>query len=360
MVTDHKLRVLLITLSENSYGGVVTYNNGIIESNHIEYIQFRNTSGEYTNSFMKILFSIVDIFRLTYYLITCNAKIIHINPSLNVNSFIRDSIFILLSKLFGKKILVQWHGWNPANNNLTKGLFLKWLKVTFFKADHTKFLYQELIHNYLLLGYKNKISLGKTFVSSSHKKNTFKINHNSKNIRLLFLSTVSINKGIYKAISLFEILKKSHVGLELKIAGKGPDFNQVSEFVKDKEGIEMLGYVSGNKKSEVFQNSDIYLFPSDYEGMPISVLEAMYFGLPILGTKVGALNDFFEESLMGFTSNQDSYVDVMKKHLEFLIKNKKARKKIGIYNNNFTTQNFMLKNVLLELANDYNSILNEK
>ena len=68
----------------------------------------------------------------------------------------------------------------------------------------------------------------------------FKFKHDSKNIRLLFLSTVSINKGIYKAISLFEILKKSHIGLELKIAGRGPAFNEVSEFVKDKEGIEML------------------------------------------------------------------------------------------------------------------------
>ncbi|MDC0957767.1 glycosyltransferase [Flavobacteriaceae bacterium] len=353
-------KVLLITLPVNSYGGVVSYNNGVLQSDNIDIIQFRNYSGKYDNFILKAFFLIIDIFRLSIKLITKNINIVHINPSLSFNSFLRDSIFVLVSKRLSKRVVVQWHGWNPANNNLTKGLFLKWLKVTFFKADHTKFLYQELIDNYELLGYKKKISLGKTFVSSTYEDNMFKVNHNSKNIRLLFLSTVSINKGIYKAISLFEILKKSHVDLELKIAGKGPAFNEVSKFVKDKEGIEMLGYVSGNIKSEVFQNSDIYLFPSDYEGMPISVLEAMYFGLPILATKVGALHDFFEESLMGYTSNQDSYVDVMQKHLEFLIKNNKTRKKIGIYNTKFITENFMLKNVLFELENDYKNILNEK
>jgi len=353
-------KVLLITLPVNSYGGVSSYNNGVLSSDKIDIIQFRNNSGKYDNFILKAFFLLIDIFRLLIKLITKKINIVHINPSLNLNSFLRDSIFVFISKLLNKRVLVQWHGWNPSNNNLTKGLFLKWLKLTFFKADHTKFLYQELINNYMLLGYKKKISLGKTFVSTTYDNSLLKVNHDAKNIRLLFLSTVSVNKGIYKAIRLFEILKKSHTGLELKIAGKGPAFNEVSEFVKDKEGIEMLGFVSGNKKSEVFKNSDIYLFPSDYEGMPISVLEAMYFGLPILTTKVGAINDFFEENLMGFSSHRDAYIDDMQIHLDYLIKNNKTRKNIGIYNNNFITENFMLKNVLLEIENDYISILNDK
>ena len=49
----------------------------------------------------------------------------------------------------------------------------------------------------------------------------------------------------------------------------------------------------------------------------------------------------------------------MQKHF-FLIKNKKNREKIGSFNNNFINKNFMLKNVLSELENDYKSILNEK
>lgn len=350
-------KVLLIILSANSYGGVVSYNEGLAQSKGADILKFRNTSGKHKSNTIKLISVFLDSFRLMFTLWTSKVDIVHINPSLSFNSILRDSLFVFLSKLFKKKVLVQWHGWNPKNKKFLKGSMLKWIKMTLFKADHTKFLYEELIKNYKLLGYNNKLSLGKTFVSQEFEKVSINFNKNSKNIKLLFLSTISVSKGIYEAINLFEILKKSHTGLELKIAGKGPDFDEVSEFVKEKKDIEVLGFVSGKKKIEVLQNSDIYLFPSSHEGMPISVLEAMYFGLPVLATKVGALNDFFKEKLMGFSSSKKTYLESMEKNLKFLINDSKARKKIGLYNNKFITENFMLKNILLEIENDYKNLL---
>lgn len=354
MQSNNTKNVLLITLSENSYGGVVSYNNGILKSNNVKYLQFRNSSGKYEGSFLKILSIIVDICRLTYVLLTNNLKIVHINPSLGFNSFLRDSIFVMVSKLFGKKVLVQWHGWNPSNVYLTKGIFLKWFKITFFKADHTKFLYDDLVFRYREMGYKNKITLGKTFVMP--KKKSFELKRDNNIIRLLFLSTISKNKGIYKAIELFKNLKKLYPFIELKIAGKGPDYHKVHNIVKSLNDIEMLGYVDGNNKSDLFQSSDIYLFPSEHEGMPITVLEAMYFGLPIVTTKVGALNDFFEDGIMGYSSDFKNYVSGMQENLIKLINDKQLRTKMGKHNIKFVSENYMLQNVLNELEIDYKSL----
>ena len=353
-----KPKVLLITLPVNSYGGVVSYNNGILQSKSIDIFQFRNCSGKYDNFILKVFSFVIDIFRLSFKLIKNDINIVHVNPSLNLNSFLRDSFFVLVSKWLGKRVLVQWHGWNPSNINLTKGVFLRWFNLTYFKADHTKFLYKNLVIYYHEMGYKNKITLGKTFVTPQKKSIRLKKEHDK--IRLLFLSTISKNKGIYKAIELFKILKKIKPNIEFKIAGIGPDYDKVYETIKSLKDIEMLGFVDGNDKSNLFQSSDIYLFPSEHEGMPISVLEAMYFGLPILTTKVGALNDFFEEGIMGFSSDFDNYIEVMKERLIQLVSERQLRNEMGEFNSKFVTENYMLKNVLTELEIDYQCLQNER
>ena len=65
-------KVLLITLPVNSYGGVVSYNNGILKSDNIDITQFRNYSGKYNNFILKAFFLIIDIFRLSIKLINKN------------------------------------------------------------------------------------------------------------------------------------------------------------------------------------------------------------------------------------------------------------------------------------------------
>ena len=65
-----KPKVLLITLPVKSYGGVVSYNDGVLQSDNIDMIQFRNYSGKYDNFIFKAFFLIIDIFRFSIKLIT--------------------------------------------------------------------------------------------------------------------------------------------------------------------------------------------------------------------------------------------------------------------------------------------------
>lgn len=352
-------RILLITLSENSYGGVVSYNNGMLKMEKCFVKEFRNTSGKHNNIFIKCIYFVIDCFRLICVLFLTKINIVHINPSLNINSILRDSLFTIIAKLFNKKVLIQWHGWNPENEKFTKGIYLRWLKVSFFKADHTKFLYKELSKKYRELGYIKKITLGKTFIdfqSTDFKEISIV---ESKKIQILYLSTISKNKGIYDVIDLFRTVRSNCNDIELKVAGVGPEYMRVKDLTKNDDSITMLGFVDGTEKKELFKNSDIYLFASEHEGMPISVLEAMFFGLPILTTNVGALNDFFEHGAMGYMSEKHMFNQKMKVRLEELISNFSLRKKIGLYNNKFAQNNFMLNSVLSNIEIDYKLLKNE-
>ena len=360
MKESDKPKVLLITLSKNSYGGVVSYNEGVLKNKFCDILEFRNTSGMYQNSILKAFSLLFDIIRLSIYFLKFKIDIVHINPSLTFNSIIRDSLFINLSKLFGKKVLIQWHGWNPKNEILLKGPFFTWFKFSFFKADMTKFLYRELIYKYLSFGYSKKINLGKTFVEDYRDLNFNKQNHTSKKTQILFLATLSKNKGVYEVIEIFKTLSNENKDLELKIAGKGTEMEKLIEITDGFGNIELLGFVSGDEKEKLFLESDIYIFPSDHEGMPISVLEAMYFGLPVVCTRVGALNDFFEDDKMGFSFDKSDYDIKMIEKVQLLINNIDLRKEIGDYNKSFIKKNFLLENVLKDLARDYKKILNGK
>jgi glycosyltransferase involved in cell wall biosynthesis len=354
-----KIKVLLITLSKNSYGGVVEYNNGVLVNSNCNISSFSTTSGFVKSNFLKFFVLFFDVIRLISILSRKKIELVHVNPSLSINSFIRDAMFVFVAKLFNKKIFVQWHGWNPKNEFLLKGIFLKILKISFMQAEHTSFLYNELKMKYLALGYKNNTSISSTFISKELVGNMGERKRFDSNVELLFLSTVSINKGIYKAVELFLLLKKINPNLVLTIAGKGPELNNVKERYEDEVGIKFKGYVKGKEKVKLLEEADIYLFPSEYEGMPISILEAMYFGLPVITTRVGAIKDFFIDHKMGYSCYTNNFVDIQYNNLSSLILDTNLRKKMSDFNKNFAKDNYSASKVISKLDSTYTRIVNE-
>ena len=96
---------------------------------------------------------------------------------------------------------------------------------------------------------------------------------------ILFLGRLVPEKGITYLIEGFKNVKTDK---KLVIAGGSSDTdefaNQLKEMAKDDDRIIFTGFVQGQLLDELYSNAYIYSLPSDLEGMPLSLLEAMSYG----------------------------------------------------------------------------------
>jgi glycosyltransferase involved in cell wall biosynthesis len=152
---------------------------------------------------------------------------------------------------------------------------------------------------------------------------------------------VEREKGIYEALDAYRILKQHCPHVSLTIAGQGSELEPAIQYAcaRRLEGISFVGHVEGTAKREAFKSADVYLYllPSHSEGLPISVLEAMASGLPIVASAVGGLPDFFQNGKMGFlTESRDP--KVLASLLGMLAGDACLRTRMGLFNQTYANR----------------------
>ena len=126
---------------------------------------------------------------------------------------------------------------------------------------------------------------------------------------------------------------------------------------KELKDIKFVGYVKGKEQKNVYNNSDFYLFPTTHgEGIPISVLEAMAFGLPVVTRSVGGLKDFFKNGKMGFITESKN-PKIFAKFIEKMILDIDLRYKIGLYNYKYAREYFLSSKVAKHLEDIWEKVL---
>ena len=356
---ENEYKVLLISPSLNLHGGVVEFNKMLLKYGRSNFIVFELKSGLTNTILTKRLFVLLGFLKFCLILITKKIDLVHLNPSLGKNSIKRDGVFIIISKFFNKKVFVHWHGWNPANEYLLEEKTLGFIKRSFFKADHIKFLSVHFENKFKSLGFKNKTSLGSTFVDDALVNETSKKTFKTNAINLLFLSTVSKNKGIYIVISIFKELYKKYPNISLIISGKGEELDNVRQLVARQglNNVSFTGFVSGKEKNLIYSKSHIYIFPSMYEGMPTSLLEALCFGLPIVCSNVGAIPEFFEEKKMGYMIENTNSPNNFVEKIMTLLENKDLMIKMSNYNSKIGVEKYLASKNVLKIEQDYKNLI---
>ena len=215
-----------------------------------------------------------------------------------------SSVFSSIAAVLGNYDVVHIHAEGPAFMCWFPKLLGKRVIVTVHGLDHQRAKWGKFASAYIMMGEKNAVryadeiivlsaGVQKYFADMYGRKTCFIPNGvNEPKIRvaeqitekwgltkdgyILYLGRIVPEKG---EKYLIEAFKKVKTDKKLVIAGGSSDtqdfMNELKELSKDDERIIFTGFVQGHIKHELYSNSYIYCLPSDLEGMPLSLLEAM-------------------------------------------------------------------------------------
>lgn len=118
---------------------------------------------------------------------------------------------------------------------------------------------------------------------------------NSKKVQLMFMGSLDKRKGI---LDLLDCMKNLDDRYMLKVCGEAIS-NEIKEVVskeiQDNNNIELCGFVDGDKKTNIFSESSIFILPSYAEGLPLVLLEAVSYGCCVITTNVGSICEIFTD-----------------------------------------------------------------
>lgn len=133
----------------------------------------------------------------------------------------------------------------------------------------------------------------------------------AKDDYILFLGRMVPEKGIHYLIEAFNNIKTDK---KLVIAGGASDtdtyYQELKDKSKDNKNIIFTGFVQGKELDELYSNAYIYCLPSDLEGMPLSLLEAMSYGNCCLTSDIPECATVLEDK--GVTFKKSNIKDLTK------------------------------------------------
>ena len=227
-----------------------------------------------------------------------------------------------IPKLFKKKIVVTIHGldWQRSKWGGFATKYIKFGEKMAVKYADKIIVLSEGVKKY----FKDTYNRDTEFIPNGinppniREAKIIKEKYNlNKNDYILFLARIVPEKGLHYLIEAF---KKIDTNKKLVIAGGASHTNdyleKIKEMAKQDNRIIMTGFVQGEELEELYSNCYLYCLPSDIEGMPISLLEAMSYGCRCLVSDIEENTQVTKEYAECFKKGN---VADLKENLELLI-----------------------------------------
>lgn len=343
-----KLNILMLGSKLNVKGGMTTVVESFLQEDfddiNIKYIY----THEESNIIKQVFVFLWAILKINYALLFKNISIIHVHFS-ERGSFLRKNIVTYLGKLYGKSIIIHMHG----------AEFKEFFESSSYKDKIIKFLLRA--DKVIVLG-----NSWDSYVKSLNNKINTVIMRNSvecvketvefkdKNVNILFLAVITERKGILDLVRAANIIKKDsdleEYNINFIIAGSGKEENKVQELVSSLGLSDLFifeGWVGKEKKIELLKKSQLFILPSYNEGLPLSILEAMSYGLPIITTNVGSIEDAVINGFNGIIIEPGKVEDIAKAIKDIIINKKRwklfSKNSKALINNHYNKDKYFNK-----------------
>ena len=293
------------------------------------------------------------------------------------------SFFASIRALFGKYDVIHYHAEGSCAMLWIPHLFRKKIIVTIHGLDWQRSKWGGFATKYIKFGEKLAVKYADEIIVLSkgvqkyfkemYNRNTHFIPNGvnkpiirkpkiikerydlDKDDYILFLARIVPEKGLHYLINAF---KQIDTNKKLVIAGGASHTNDYLQEIRKKaeedNRIIMTGFVQGEELEELYSNCYLYCLPSDVEGMPISLLEAMSYGKNCLVSDIEENVQVVGNYGLSF---KKSNIQDLKEKLNFLLSNNNETKSLNDISK-YILDNYNWTNSVYKIEKIYKEVLN--
>ena len=361
MSQSHEFGILFVTPLPPPYGGIATWSETIrrrglpkpfacrfvdtsIDDSRVLFERASLSSAEITRN-LRILM------QLARALLLQNVRLVHLNCSLSPRGILRDWISGLLVRIMGKSLVVNFRG------NVADFPLYGWFGVRAFLLKNLSQLAsvnlvlnrqsQDRLHELAPAGLVCRLP---NFIEVDESDCGFELRDRSpESLKVLFVGGLTVGKGIAE---LMEIPKRFP---DLQFYYVGEPAGEVEPEIRalrTLRNVYLTGALNNTEVRDLMRECDIYLFPSHTEGFPVSVVEAMVHGLPVVASSVGAIPDMIEEGKGGLLIDPGD-LPAFENALDVLRKDPELRFSMGSFNASKALSQYEFSVVVRQLCDLY-------
>jgi glycosyltransferase involved in cell wall biosynthesis len=250
----------------------------------------------------RLLTAFISMRKFLALLLAKRVSFVHCHVAMR-GSFWRKCIFAGFARLFNAPVIFHLHGsemksfyssqwyfvrlliaWQLAHVHYVIVLSQSW--CDFVKAVAPK-ANVRIIANYVLVPP----------ISDCHQPH--------EGVRVIFLGVLGERKGVFDLLKVVSEISHLLPTMEVFIGGNG-EIDKAIEAVRQyglESKVKILGWVSGEDKRTLLASGDIFVLPSYNEGLPVSILEAMSWQIPVISTNVGGIPQLVRDGVDGILIN---------------------------------------------------------
>ena len=347
-------KVIMVGPGREVKGGISTVVNSYYELGLEEKVKMRYiASMEDGNNIKKMIIAINSYVRFSWYV--REYDIVHVHMAAQA-SFTRKSFFIKKAKKEGKKIIIHQHSADfdvfyfkqsdRKKQKKIKDIFALADIVIVLSEEWAKFFGDNICDPQKIVILYNGVIIPKYI----------KEDYTDRNV--LFLGRLGERKGSYDLLKAIPDILKEVPDAHFYLGGDG-DIAQSKKIIDENDlngCVELLGWVRDEEKEMYLKKCSTFILPSHHEGMPMSVLEAMSYGLATISTNVGGIPQIIENRVNGIRIDAGNVTGI-KDSLVELLSDLKVRSTYGKAAYQTIRKKFNVENNIEKVVNIYNHLI---
>lgn len=348
---DGRIKVLMIGPDRSVHGGISGVVNNLYDAGITEKVDLHYIGTMVEGSKLRKLWQAMKAY-VRFLAALPQYPIVHVNVASD-NSYYRKALFIRTAKCAGKRIVIHQHGgdfetfYEKEQNDRGRAKIRKVLgmgDVFLVLSPVLEQFFKGILDPSRVILFPNAVPVPDHIEKEYGKQ------------RILFLGRLCKEKGLRELFSILPALHEQFPQMRLLLGGIWEDEELRAEAGKMKEYVTDLGWLQGEAKKDYLRISDLFVFPTYFEGQPVSVLEAMAYQCGIAASRVGGIPQMIEQEQTGLLIEPKD-PEGLKSALQKLLSDSELCERLGKNARAKVQKEFSIEKSLLELVKIYQQLL---